>query len=46
MHERLGDHPNMTTQDSFEVFMSRDREQVITNVDQVLALENSEQTKD
>ena len=41
MHERLGDQPNTTTHDSFEVFLSGNRQQVMTSVDQVLALENS-----
>ncbi len=41
IHERLGVHTDMAQHDSFEVFLSGNRHEVITNVDSVLELENS-----
>ena len=45
IHERLGDHHNTTTHDSFEVFLSDKRHEKLTSVDQVLAIENSRKHK-
>lgn len=45
IHERLGDHQNTTTHDSFEVFLSDKRHEKLTSVDQVLAVENSRKRK-
>jgi hypothetical protein len=41
IHERLGDHPTAVVQDHFEVFMTGNRCDELTNIEQVLALENS-----
>lgn len=41
VHERLGDHPDTTIQDRFEVFMAGNRAEVLSTVEDVLALENS-----
>jgi len=41
VHERLGDHANTTVHDSFEVFLSGDRREEMTDVEDVLAIDNS-----
>ena len=41
IHERLGDHAGTTTHDSFEVFMSGNRHEILQSLETVLALENS-----
>jgi hypothetical protein len=45
IHERLGDHQNTTTNDSFEVFLSDKQHVKMTSVEQVLAIENSRKHK-
>ena len=41
IHERLGDHQNTTPHDTFEVFLTGNRREEMTTLDQVLALDNS-----
>ncbi len=41
IHERLGDYPNTTVHDHFEVFMAGNRCDELNSVEQVLAVENS-----
>jgi hypothetical protein len=41
IHERLSEHTDTTTHDSFEVFLSGNRHETMQSVDLVLALENS-----
>jgi hypothetical protein len=45
IHERLGEHADTIVDDSFEVFMSGNRREVMNSVDAVLALENSRKHK-
>jgi hypothetical protein len=45
IHERLHEHADTTTHDSFEVFMSGNRREAMDNVDAVLALDNSSRQK-
>lgn len=45
IHERLADHQYTTTHDSFEVFLTGNRREEMTNVDDVLALDNSPKHK-
>lgn len=45
IHERLGEHADTTMDDSFEVFMSGNRREVMNSVEAVLALENSRRHK-
>ena len=41
IHERLADHKNTTLHDQFEVFFTGNRREEMTNLDDVLALDNS-----
>jgi hypothetical protein len=41
IHERLADHPNITLHDTFEVFLTGNRREEMTRLDDVLALDNS-----
>jgi hypothetical protein len=45
VHERLGDQRHTASRDSFEVFMSASHREDMTNVDDVLALDNSSKRK-
>jgi hypothetical protein len=45
IHERLHEHADTTTHDSFEVFMPGNRREVMNSVDAVLALDNSSRQK-
>lgn len=45
IHERLADHQHTTTHDYFTVFLSGNRREELTNVDDVLALDNSPKQK-
>jgi hypothetical protein len=41
IHERLADHTNVASHDSFEVFLTASRREEMTTADDVLALDNS-----
>jgi hypothetical protein len=41
VHERLGDHSNCTTRDSFEAFLTGNQREEVTTLDELLALDNS-----
>jgi hypothetical protein len=41
IHERLADYPQANVQDSFQAFLSGDRREEMTKVEDVLALDNS-----
>src|SRR5262245_36974910 len=45
IHERLGDHQNTVPVDTFNVFLTGDRREETTTLDQVLALDNSRKRK-
>jgi hypothetical protein len=45
IHERLADHQHTTTHDYFTVFLTGNRSEELTNVDDVLALDNSHKHK-
>ncbi|MFN0139292.1 MAG: hypothetical protein ACKVQW_04300 [Pyrinomonadaceae bacterium] len=45
IHERLDDHGDLTSHDHFEVFLSGNRREEISSIDEVLALENSRNHK-
>jgi hypothetical protein len=45
IHERLADHTNSVSHDSFEVFLAGSRHEEMTTVDDVLALDNSRKHK-
>lgn len=45
IHERLADHKHTTTHDSFTVFLAGNRREELTNVDDLLALDNSPKQK-
>jgi hypothetical protein len=45
IHERLGDHQNSTLQDTFEVFFTGSRREEMSELDDVLALDNSRKQK-
>jgi hypothetical protein len=45
IHERLADHQPGSQHDRFEVYLSGDRHEELTNVDDVLALDNSSRRK-
>jgi hypothetical protein len=45
IHERLGEHRNATLHNTFEVFFTRDRREEMTELDDVLALDNSHRKK-
>lgn len=41
IHQRLADHAGTTTHDAFEVFLTGNRSEELTSMDEVLALDNS-----
>lgn len=45
IHERLGDHQNIRLHDTFEVFLTGNRCEERTALDEVLALDNSRKHK-
>jgi hypothetical protein len=45
IHERLADHKTSVPHDSFEVFLSGERREEMTNLDDVLSLDNSPKRK-
>lgn len=45
IHERLGDHQKTKPHDTFEVFLTGNRHEEMTTLDQVLALDNSRKHK-
>ncbi len=45
IHERLADHPHTSTHDYFTAFLRGNRREELTNVDDVLALDNSHKHK-
>ena len=45
IHERLEDHRNATLHDTFEVFFTGDRREEMTELDDVLELDNSSRHK-
>jgi len=45
IHERLGDHQNANVHDTFEVFFTGNRREEMTELDDVLALDNSRRHK-
>lgn len=45
IHERLADHQHTTTRDDFTVFLKGSRREDLTNVEDVLALDNSQKHK-
>jgi hypothetical protein len=45
IHERLADHANSASHDSFEVFLTGNRREEMTSTDDVLALDNSRKQK-
>lgn len=45
IHDRLGDHKNTTTHDTFEVFLTGNKREEMISLDEVLALDNSSRHK-
>jgi hypothetical protein len=45
IHDRVQEHPNTTTRDDFEVFMSGPRRDEVTSIEDVLKLDNSRQSR-
>ena len=45
IHDRLGEYQNTTKRDDFEVFLSGQRREEMTSVDDVLKLDNSRKSK-
>jgi hypothetical protein len=45
IHERLADHANTSTHDTFDVFLTGGRREGMTTLDDVLALDNSKRRK-
>ncbi len=45
IHDRLGEHQDTTKRDDFEVFLSGQRREEMTSVDDVLKLDNSRKSK-